>query len=299
MPTTSPWAAAALTAVLLLLPATSAAADPLGQSSLPSPIRAYRDQAVWSSAPAGSKTFTLMLSRPAGVTALDVHRRRAPVQATVSRGPSGTPAIVFAQGRGLFLLDPATGVSRQVATGHVAPRSPVLWGDRLAWIEGRDRIYTATIGRSGVHKIAAPSGGGALLYELGLFGKRLAVSLNSGHSLGDAQVWLQELDGSRRQLVRKVSSGEADRSFVGLSFDGGALYFAQICSGDPSGCPGHGIAYRYRSGRSTTASVPLDLGGFAQARGEAYWITQHYGDCLDEQGEDAPCSVERSRLRFR
>ena len=96
-----------------------------------------------------------------------------------------------------------------------------------------------------------------------------------------------------------MSSGEADRSYVGLSFDAGALYFAQICSGDPSGCPGHGIAYRYRSGRVTTASVPLDLGGFAQARGESYWVTQSYGACLDEQGEDAPCSVERTQLRFR
>ena len=298
MPTRSPWAAA-LTAVALLIPAASAAAAPLGQSSLPSPIRAYGDQAVWSAAPAGSKTYTLMLSQPSGVTALGVKRGRAPVQATVSRGPSGAPAIVFAQGRGLFLLDPATGKRRQVASGHVAPRSPVLWGDRLAWIEGRDRIYTATIGHKGVRKVEAPGGGGALLYELGLLGHQLAISLNDGGTEGDAQVWLQELDGSRRHLVRKVSSGEADRSFVGLSFDGGALYFAQICSGDPSGCPGHGSAYRYRSRRTSTASVPLDLGGFAQARGESYWVTQNYGACLDEQGEDAPCSVERTRLRFR
>jgi hypothetical protein len=298
MPTKSPWAAA-LTAVLLLAPAAVAAAEPLGQTSLPSPIRAYRDQAVWSSAPAGSKTFTLMLSRPGGVSELGVSRHRAPVQATVSRGPSGTPAIVVAHGRGLFLVDPATGAQKQVATTHVAARSPVLWGNRLAWIEGRDRIYSATIGHSGVQRVAAPGGGGALLYELGLFGRRLAVSLNDGGTEGDAQVWLQELDGTRRQLVRKVSSGEADRSFVGLSFDGGALYFAQVCSGDPSGCAGHGIAYRYGSGRTTTASVPLDLGGFAQASGEAYWVTQSYGDCLDEQGEDAPCSIERSRLRFR
>jgi hypothetical protein len=298
MPTTSPWAAA-LTAVLLLIPAASAAAEPLGQSSLPSPIRAYRDQAVWSSAPAGSKTATLMLSQPGGVTALGIHRHRAPVQATVSRGPSGKPAIVVAQGRELFLLDPATATRTLVATGHVAARSPVLWGDRLAWIEGRDRIYTATIGHKGVRKVATPGGGGALLYELGLLGNRLAISLNDGGTEGDAQVWLQELDGSRRHLVRKVSSGEADRSFAGLSFDGGALYFAQICSGDPSGCPGHGIAYRYRSGRVSTAFVPLDLGGFAQARGESYWVTQSYGACIDEQGEDAPCSVERTRLRFR
>jgi hypothetical protein len=85
----------------------------------------------------------------------------------------------------------------------------------------------------------------------------------------------------------------------GNSFDGGALYFAQICSGDPSGCPGHGIAYRYRSGKLAKASVPLDLGGFAQAAGTSYWVTQHYGDCLDDEGADAPCVIDRAQLRFR
>ena len=74
---------------------------------------------------------------------------------------------------------------------------------------------------------------------------------------------------------------------------------SQICSGDPSGCPGHGIAYRYASGKTRTASVPLDLGGFAQAAGVSYWVTQHYGDCLDDEGADAPCVIDRAQLRFR
>ena len=136
--------------------------------------------------------------------------------------------------------------------------------------------------------------------EIKLFGGRLALALNSG-----SEPRATRRSGCRRStaragtLVRKVSSGEADRSFVGLSFDGGALYFAQICSGDPSGCPGHGIAYRYASGKLTTASVPLDLGGFAQAAGTSYWVTQHYGDCLDDEGADAPCVIDRARLRFR
>src|SRR4051794_27470431 len=133
MPTKSPWAAA-LTAVLLLTPTVSAAADPLGQTSHPSPIRAYRDQAVWSSAATGSKTFTLMLSGADGVHALAAENRGVPVEATVSRGPSGKPAIVVAQTRAIYLLDPATGSRRRVATTHAAPRSPALWGNRLAWI---------------------------------------------------------------------------------------------------------------------------------------------------------------------
>jgi hypothetical protein len=269
-------------------------AAPIGQSSQPTPIRAYRDQAVFSTAPAGSKAFTLQLADQSGVRPLAAEDR-APLQADISRGPDGKPVIVVAQTRAIYTLDPGTGSRRRIHTTHDVARSPVMWGDRIAWIEGKDRVYAAVLGQK-AKRVPTPRG---TISELKLFGGRLAIALNSGASLGDAQVWLQQLDGSRRRLVRKVSSGEADRSFVGLSFDGGALYFAQICSGDPSGCPGHGIAYRFASGRLTKASVPLDLGGFAQAGGSSYWVTQHYGDCLDDEGADAPCVIDKARLTFR
>ena len=164
----------------------------------------------------------------------------------------------------------------------------MIWGNRLA---GSRAATGSTRRRSATRPSACPRRAGrSPRSSCSAAGSRSRST--AAASLGDAQVWLQELDGSRRQLVRKVSSGEADRSFVGLSFDGGALYFAQICSGDPSGCPGHGIAYRYASGKLETASVPLDLGGFAQAAGTSYWVTQHYGDCLDDEGADAPCVID-------
>jgi hypothetical protein len=279
---------------LSYLAAAAVAVTPIGQSSQPTPIRAYRDQAVFSTAPPDSKTFTLQLADASGVHPLAAEDRQ-PLQADISRGPDGKPAIIVAQTRFIYRIDPATGSRRRITTAHDVPRSPVLWGNRLAWIEGRDRVYAKTLGEKS-HRVPTPRG---TISEIELVGGRLAIALNSGSSEGDAQVWLQGLDGRRRTLVRKVSSGEADRSFVGLSFDGGALYFAQVCSGDPSGCPGHGIAYRSVSGRLETASVPLDLGGFAQAAGSSYWVTQHFGDCLDDEGADAPCVVERAKLRFR
>jgi hypothetical protein len=267
---------------------------PIGQSSQPTPIRAYRDQAVFSTAPPGSKRFTLNLADATGVHPLAAEDRR-PLEADITRGPDGKPAIVVAQTRFIYLLDPKTGSRKRITTAHGVPRSPALWGNRLAWVEGRDRVYAKTLGHK-ARRVPTPRG---TISEIKLFGGKLALALNSGSSEGDAQVWLQDLDGSRRTLVRKVSSGEADRSLVGLSFDKRALYFAQICSGDPSGCPGHGIAYRYASGKLATASVPLDLGGFAQAGGTSYWVTQHYGDCLDDEGADAPCVIDRAELRFR
>jgi hypothetical protein len=287
MPSKLPlWAAALLT---LCLPAV-ASADPLGQTSHPSPIRASGDQAVWSTAAPGSKTYTLTLDgRPLAAQATG-----KPVQADVSRGPGGKPLIVVARKHAIASLDPATGARKRLATTHSTARSPVLWGSRLAWVEGPDRVYTAKLGHRARH-VRAPRG---TISELALHGSELAITLNSGADLGDSQVWLQRLDGTHAKLVRKVSSGESDRWFVGPSFDRGAFYFAQVCAGDPAGCHGHGTAYRYRAGRLTSATVPLDLSGFAQAGGWSYWVTERYGACLDDAGEDAPCTVERTKLSF-
>jgi hypothetical protein len=276
------------------LAAAVLAVTPIGQTSHPSPIRAYKDQAVFSTAPANSKTFTLQLADGTSVKPLAAEDH-SPLQADISRGPDGKPVIIVAQTRTIYTIDPATGSRERIHTTHDVVRSPVIWGNRIAWIEGRDRVYSAVLGQK-AKRVAVPHG---TISEIKLFGGRLALSLNSGSTLNDSQVWLQDLDGSHRTLVRKASSGESDRSFVGLSFDGGALYFAQICSGDPSGCHGHGAAYRYASAKLTQATVPIDLGGFAQAGGNSYWVTQHYGACLDDAGEDAPCAVERERLTFR
>ncbi|WP_028063127.1 hypothetical protein [Solirubrobacter soli] len=280
--------------LLSSLAVAALAVAPIGQSSLPTPVRAYRDQAVFSTAPPNTKTFTLQLADKSGVHALAAEDRR-PLEADVSRGPDGKPIVIVAQTRAIYSIDPAGGSRRRLHTTHDAAHSPVIWGNRLAWIEGRDRVYTAVLGQK-AERVPTPRG---RIVEINLFGGELALTLNGGTVADNTQVWLQELDGSRRRLLRKVAIGEASRSFVGLSFDGGALYFAQVCSGDPSGCPGHGVAYRYKAGKLTTASVPLDLGGFAQAAGTSYWVTQHFGDCLDDEGATAPCVIERDQLRFR
>ena len=217
-----------------------------------------------------------------------------PVDADIARGPDGTPTVVVARASGLYLLEGST-LKRVVH--RKGAHAPTIWGDRLAWVEGRGNIYTATIGHSGVHRVASPAPG-AQVSEVKLFGRRLAISLNTGRALGSVQAWLEELDGTHRHLVRAQSQGEADRVYRGLSFDGGAFYFAQICEGDPSGCAGHGNAYRYASGKLTKAPVPLDLAGFAQASGQSYWVTESFGACLNSVAEDAPCLVQKSALTF-
>jgi hypothetical protein len=278
------------------LAAAVLAATPIAQSSQPSPIRAYRDQAVFSTAPPNSKDYTLQLADASGVHPLAAEDHRA-LEADVSRGPDGKPAIIVAQARAIYLLDPKTGSRKRIHTTHNAAYSPVIWGKRIAWIEGKGTVYSATLGHK-AKKVPTPKGGA---YDLDLFGNRLALALSTNTDLDNQQLWLQEVDGTRRKLVKKMTMGESGRYFAGPSFDGGALYFAQGCNGDPSGCPGgKGVAYRYASGKLTRASVPsIDLGGFAQAGGNSYWVTENYGDCLDDHGVDAPCVVERDRLTFR
>jgi hypothetical protein len=279
----------AAASLALLVPA-AASADDLGQTFKPSPIRAYRDATIWSTAPQGTKSFTLMRNgQPLPVTSSG-----EPVDADLSRGPDGTPTVIVARADGLYLLNGTT--LKRVVKRHGA-HAPTIWGNRLAWVEGRGTIYTATIGHSGVQRVPSPAPG-AQVNEVKLFGQRLAIALNTGRALSSVQAWLEELDGTRRHLVRAQSQGEADRQYVGLSFDGGAFYFAQVCEGDPSGCPGHGTAYRYASGKLTKAPVPLDLGGFAQASGQSYWVTENYGSCVDMNADDAPCLVQKATLTF-
>jgi len=277
---------------------------PLADTFQPTAIRAYRGEAVWSTAPQGSKTFTLTLADASGVRALPVTQAGRPIEAGIGRGPDGKPLIVLgacAGSRcGIDTLDPATGARRRVATTSKPALSPSVWGDRLAWIEhrkGDDRVYTARIGHRGVTRV--PTAKRASLWELTLRGRQLAISLVTGTTFDAAAVRLQELDGSRARTLRSVTVGEADRSYVGLSFDGSGLYFAQICAGDPSGCPGHGIAFRYRAGKFATASVPTDLAGFAYSAGSAYWVGENFGECMDNRGQDAPCTIEKGARDFR
>ncbi len=275
---------------LALLAPAVASADDLGQTFHPSPIRAYRGNALWSTAPQGTKTFTLMLNgQPLPVTSA-----KAPVDADVSRGPSGAPTVVVARADGLYLLDGST-LKRVVK--RTGAHAPTIWGDRIAWVEGHDTIYTATIGQSRVRRVPSPVTG-ARISEVKLFGQELAISLDTGRTLNDVQAWLQELDGSRKRLVRAQSSGEAGRQYVGLVLRRRRVLLRADLRGDPSGCPGHGTAYRYASGKLTKASVPLDLAGFAQAGGQSYWVTENYGSCVDINADDAPCLVQKAALTF-
>src|SRR4051794_28331203 len=188
------------------LAAAALAVTPISQTSHPTPIRAYKDQAVFSTAPPNSKTFTLQLADGATVKPLAAEDH-TPLQADISKGPDGKPVIIVAQTRTIYTIDPATGSRERIHTTHDVVRSPVISGKRIAWVEGRDHVYSALLGQK-AKRVTVPHGS---ISEINLSGDELAVSLNSGSTLNDSQVWLQQVDGSHRALVRKASSGESDR----------------------------------------------------------------------------------------
>jgi hypothetical protein len=113
------------------------------------------------------------------------------------------------------------------------------------------------------------------------------------------RTWFRrQLDGSRRRLVERFSSGEGGQTIVGLSFSRGALYHVKSCFGDPSGCGGRN-AFRDRAGRHAAAGAPNTLAGFAITRGTAYWMTTGVGgDCPDLGNEQPACRLQQARLRF-
>src|SRR3954452_20880292 len=150
----------------------AASADNIVQTFKPSPIRAYRDAAIWSTAPQGTKSFTLMRNgQPLAVTSTG-----DPVDADLSRGPDGTPTVVVARADGLYLLN---GASLQRVVHRKGAHAPTLWGNRLAWVEGRGTISTATIGRSGVHRVPSPARGAQVCW-VKLVGQRLAIAIHPG-----------------------------------------------------------------------------------------------------------------------
>ena len=145
----SPWAAALTARAARSPPRASAAADdPLGQSSLPIPDpglprpgrlerRARRLEDLHARCSRGRERRAPR-SRPRPAAA-GGGRRLARTRRASRRSSSPRPARSIPAG-------PADRLAPASHTTHVVARSPVLWGNRLAWIEGRDRVYTAVLG---------------------------------------------------------------------------------------------------------------------------------------------------------
>ena len=147
---------------------------------------AYRDQAVFSTAPAGSKTFTLNLADASGVHPLAAETRGEPVGADVSRGADGKPddhRRPDPRDLSRWTRRPArAGACTRRTTSRAHPCSGAT-GSR-----GSRGATASTPRRSATRSKRVPTPRGTIA-EIKLFGGRLAIALNSGATLGDEQVW--------------------------------------------------------------------------------------------------------------
>jgi hypothetical protein len=296
-------------ACVMTLIAGAAAADAattLATYTRSSAVSAYRDVVAWSAYDPVTRRFSLTVREDDTNRVLSVAPRKREFDAGVSRGPGGRPLIVFVRcdrGCGIYGFDPRRDRERLLVRRRASVRAPALWGRRLAWIERGEVVRSATIGGR-LRTVPVPVSRRGAVTDLALRAERLAVATWSpagGSTGGREQAWLQRLDGSRRRLVDRFTSGEGGQTIVGLSFDGHALHYVKSCLGDPSGC-GRRSAFRYRHGRHATADVPSTLAGFAVTGTTAYWMTTGVGgDCPDlasDGGEQPTCLLRRARLRF-
>jgi hypothetical protein len=299
-------------AFLMALFASTAPADAsttLATYARPSAVSAYGGVVAWSAYDPETKRFSLTVREGDATRILPIAPRKREFDAAVSRGPDGRPLIVYvrcARGCGIYGFDPRRGEERLLVRRQAPVRAPALWGRRVAWIErarGGQVVRAAQIGGR-VRTVPVPVSRRGALTDVALHGRRLALAAWSpagGSTGGREEAWLQQLDGSRRRLVDRFTSGEGGQTIVGLSFNGGALYYVKSCFGDPSGC-GPRNAFRYRHGRHATANAPNTVAGFAVTGHTAYWITTGVGgDCPDlgSDGSEQPtCLLQRARSRF-
>jgi hypothetical protein len=288
-----------ITTVACLVAATAAstasAAD-LAQLHRPTTISAYRNVVVWSAYDGQTRSYRLMLRRGDQTTTLPVAASSKDFDADVSRGPNGQPWIVYSRcrrdgGCSLARYDVPSGRERRItAAGHA--KTPIIatsWGQRLVWAghaSRRTTLMTARPDGQSPRTLAVLPRHNAI-DDLELLGGRLAIVQSEWDGVS---VRLRGLDGSRPRTVARRSSGESQPWFIGLSYNTGALYFAQICLGDTAGCSARQTFVRYRDGRYAIARGPVQLAGFAIANNHAYQVTQGFSDCIDDK--DNVCLVQ-------
>jgi hypothetical protein len=288
---------ALLTAAALAASAAPAAAAPqtLAREQAPFFVDAYGDAIAWSSFDPATQRYALRIRRNGTVTTPPVAGRGRAFDVDLGPLPGGGLGAVYSRcaddvrrtGCDLYLLDVDAGTERKLDSVSSPTRSetlPSLEGDRVAFARsyGRDRsvVYTGkTTGRPGSVRQPGPAKGTAQ-----------DVELASGHlfyewadvARGDfGRVSLFRIRRDRAVRMYFTESGGANFSnFVGLTYTGGRVYFAETNQGS-------GVGNRLY--RSTLGATRLD-----EARGSALYNSVAWtGDRFSAaRGLDGPSSLE-------
>ncbi len=322
-----------LAAAAALAPTAHAAAGgSLAHVTAPTPIAAYGGWLAWSSQDATQpKLFDLMLRAPDGtVTRPAIAPRTVPFD--VDLGPDVDGGVVAAYSRcttepdpdvsypvpalyergagcAVYLLDIASGAERKATTVDAPGASevwPSPWRGRIAF----ERIYarkpSSTYLYVGRYDQTAPStrvpGGPrgtdtrSAASALELHGSSLAFAWSyqgSGEGLS-TQIRLDTVGGGHDLVANRRGGGaETGVDLAWPAFDGGWLTWAQVCFGDPGGCPGrYGLYRRHAAGGAIqrAAGPRIVISADGAGAGATLALT---GACFDTGAGSAGCDVTR------
>ena len=304
-----PWLLAVAVAVVALAPPAQARGDTtIASLPAPTPVRAWDGIAVLSLADSPTSTYRLAVlngeGAPRPVPGIAPSAR--PFDADIGPGPGGAPVIVYARCRtGCPLFRTTAAGGETPIAGTMGAKAPSVWGSRLAFAR-TGRVYVRPLDAPGTVRSTRLRSRPGSVFEIELRRTALArvVVLDSG-DYGICGEWQVRLGDVRRPgpdaLVADTFCGLGGQHWLGLSWAGRRLLFANSCPGDPAGCREAGaIAYRYstRTRRLETVLRPDYLLGFAalDARRalEVRATEDHFLTCDNSGfGRPPPCLLVR------
>jgi len=282
-----------------LVPATARADTTIASLPGPTAIRACEGTAVLSALDPATGQYRLATERDGAPPQPlpGIAPAATPFDADIGPGPDGRAVIVYARCAGtachLFRTTPSGGTETPVAgatSRDGSETAPTVWRGRLAfartYAHGSSRVYVRPLdAKPSVRSARLPGVPSkecnevqpgcrpvtdGRVPELELRGGSLAesvmFSLRTVGVCGERQVRLVDVTSRRAALVEDTICGLSGQTWVGLSWAGSRLLFAETCEGDPGGCRNaNALAYRYtpRTRRTERAKQPEVVLGFA------------------------------------
>jgi hypothetical protein len=281
--------------------------------------------------------YVLMYSDAGGPPAPlpGVESRSVPFDADLGTGPGGRPLAVYSRcavdpphdelatsppdytrGRGCRIVeyDVLRRRETELRAGGQGEMLPAVWRDRIAFVRmvrGRPRLYLRL--RRGGAARRLPDGPTRDPFDhptsLDLSGRKLAVAWSFAGSMlaPGSHIRLIDTEARTTRIVDHYRGGGlSSQSRIAPSFEGGALYWARACFGDPGGCEGRriGLLRRgVRSGRTTRAPIDVDDRWQTRGRGVTYILRDAgaFGVCRDPEDEarGGTCTILRADPRYR
>jgi hypothetical protein len=302
----------ALLGLLLVPPAK--ADTPIATVSAPTSVSAHGGRLVWSAYDPVARRYSLATRFGGAISLVPVEPRSVPFDVDLGPNAAGATVAVYsrcprepdppkrATGCDIYEFDFASSRERKlnvVSRSNSSDFAPSISGIRIAFarlLERRSKkrgpyLYVASTKSGRVWRV--PHGTTRGCYEsaggriCSTFRQRNVTALDlSGRWLGfawsyqgfgegaDYELWLDDVVRKRGRRIARGGTGLSSNVYGSPAIDGGALFFAQACFGDFTGCAhrsrfhSYEIATRSRS----VADAPTLLVGHTRSAGTTFYV---------------------------